>query len=110
MQFTGGTPFYALAPCLKERNLRPVFHFNRAVPKRGVFLCLVSFQAELMTLGQKKTLRFCTVRLEWKTGFTLDNANNLKQKTISFTLSSAHVKFNVWNGPELSQNRTKNLI
>ena len=38
------------------------------VPKRGVFLCLVSFQAELMTLGQKKTLRFGTVRLEWKTG------------------------------------------
>ena len=51
--------------------VRPVFHFNRTVPKRGVFLCLVSFQAELMTLGQEKTLRFGTVRLEWKTGLRL---------------------------------------
>ena len=34
------------------------------VPKRSVFLCLVSFQAELITLGQKKTLRFGTVEVE----------------------------------------------
>ena len=27
-----------------------------------------------MTLGQKKTLRFGTVRLEWKTGFSLIGA------------------------------------
>ena len=40
------------------------------VPYRNVAysLCLVSFHAELMTLGQKKTLRFGTVRLEWKMG------------------------------------------
>ena len=44
--------------------LKAVFHFNRTVPKRGVFLCLVSFQAELTTLGQKKTLRFGTVGVE----------------------------------------------
>ena len=48
--------------------LKARFHFNRTVLKRGVFLCLVNFQAELVTLGQKKTLRFGTVRLEWKTG------------------------------------------
>ena len=53
--------------------VKAVFHFNRTVPKRGVFLCLVSFQAELMTLGQKKTLRFGTVRLEWKTGLRGEN-------------------------------------
>ena len=41
------------------------------VPLKARFLCLVSFQAELMTLGQKKTLRFGTVRLEWKTGLRI---------------------------------------
>ena len=42
-----------------KRVLRPFS--TSTVPKRGVFLCLVSFQAELMTLGQKK-IRYVSVR------------------------------------------------
>ena len=61
---------FEIRSCFHLGGLKAVFHFNRTVPKRGVFLCLVSFQAELMTLGQKKTLRFGTVRLQWKTGLT----------------------------------------
>ena len=54
-------------------SLKAVFHFNRTVLKRGVFPCLVSFQAELMTLGQKKTLRFGTVRYGWSGKRALHN-------------------------------------
>ena len=69
------SPVSRASPNHINNLFKPVFHFNRTVPKRGVFLCLVSFEAELMTLGQTKTLRFGTVRLEWKTGFrTKENA------------------------------------
>ena len=46
------------------------FHFNRIVPKRSVFLCFLSDSVELMTLTQKKMLRYTyvTIRLKWKTG------------------------------------------
>ena len=48
--------------------LKAVFHFNRIVPKRSVFLCFLSDSVELMTLTQKKMLRYVTIRLKWKTG------------------------------------------
>jgi hypothetical protein len=44
--------------------LKAIFHFNRIIPKRSVFLCFLSDSVELMTLTQKKMLR-----LKWKTGF-----------------------------------------
>jgi hypothetical protein len=49
--------------------LKPVFHFNRIVAKRSVFLCFLTTRAELMTSTQKKMLRYVTIRLKWKTGF-----------------------------------------
>ena len=49
-------------------GLKAVFHFNRIVPKRSVFLCFLSDSVELMTLTQKKMLRYVTIRLKWKTG------------------------------------------
>ena len=73
-----------------EGLLRPVFHFNRTVPKRSVFLCLVSFQAELMTLGQKKTLRFSTVRLEWKTGLRAPQAATIRHIYLTTNRSIAN--------------------
>ena len=51
-------------------NLKPVFHFNRIVAERSVFHCFMTTQAELMTCTQWNTLRFATIRLKWKTGFT----------------------------------------
>ena len=69
-----GAPAHRL---IQVATLKAVFHFNRTVPKRSVFLCLVSFEAELMTLGQKKTLRFGTVWLQWKTGFSLNEVNEV---------------------------------
>ena len=32
-----------------ENSLKPVFHFNRIVSKRSVFLCFLSGNVELMT-------------------------------------------------------------
>jgi hypothetical protein len=32
-----------------KQFLKPVFHFNRIVPKRSVFLCFLSGSVELMT-------------------------------------------------------------
>jgi hypothetical protein len=49
---------------------KPVFHFNRIVPKRSVFLCFLSASVELMTSTQKKMLRHVTIRLKWKTGLS----------------------------------------
>ena len=54
-------------------RVKPVFHFNRIVAKRSVFLCFLSTRVELMTSTQKKmlryvTLRYVTLRLKWKTG------------------------------------------
>ena len=54
--------------CSYRIMLKPVFHFNRIVPKRGVFLCFLTTRVELMTLTQKKMLRYVTIRLKWKTG------------------------------------------
>ena len=50
---------------------KPVFHFNRIVAKRTVFHCFVNTQADLMIWTQKNTLRFATIRLEWKTALNL---------------------------------------
>jgi trehalose-6-phosphate synthase len=46
--------------------IKPVFHFNRIVAKRSVFLCFLTTRVELMTSTQKKMLRYVTV--EVKTG------------------------------------------
>ena len=46
-------------------NLMPVFYFNRIVPKRSVFLCFLSGSVQLvMTLTQKKMLRYVTIEVE----------------------------------------------
>jgi hypothetical protein len=55
----------------KLERLKPVFHFNRIVAKRSVFLCFLTIRVELMTSTQKKMLRYVTIRLKWKTGFRL---------------------------------------
>ena len=52
-------------------RVKAVLHFNRIVPKRSVFLFFLSDSVELMTLTQKKMLRYVTIRLKWKTGFTV---------------------------------------
>jgi hypothetical protein len=56
-------------------RLKPVFHFNRIVPKRSVFLCFLTTRVELMTSTQKKMLRYVTIRLKWKTGLSDDLPN-----------------------------------
>jgi hypothetical protein len=53
-----------------KTSLKPVFHFDRIVAKRSVFLCFLTTREELMTSTQKKMLRYVTIRLKWKTGFT----------------------------------------
>jgi hypothetical protein len=53
---------------LIPKAVKPVFHFNRIVAKRSVFLCFLSTRVELMTSTQKKMLRYVTIRLKWKTG------------------------------------------
>jgi hypothetical protein len=45
--------------------LKPVFHLNRIVAKRSVFLCFLTTRVELMTSTQKKMLRFNFVRLNF---------------------------------------------
>ena len=51
-------------------TFKPVFHFNRIVPKPiMVFLCFLSIRVELMTSKQRKILRYLTIRLKWKTSF-----------------------------------------
>jgi hypothetical protein len=52
-----------------DKLLKLVFHFNRIVLKRSVFLCFLTTRVELMTSTQKKMLRYVTIRLKWKTGF-----------------------------------------
>jgi hypothetical protein len=52
-------------------RIKPVFHFNRIVPKRSVFLCFLSGSVELMTSTQKRML------LKWKTGLNL-HVNGLR--------------------------------
>jgi hypothetical protein len=50
-------------------HFKLVFHFNRIVAKRSVFLCFLTTRVELMTSTQKRMLRYVTIRLKWKTGF-----------------------------------------
>ena len=48
-------------------SLKAVFHFNRTVPKRGVFLCLVSFHAGRtydFRTKENATFRYGTVGVE----------------------------------------------
>ena len=67
------TNVYYISIQIAERFVfvKPVFHFNRIVAKRTVFHCFVNTQAELMIWTQKNTLRFATIRLEWKTVLNL---------------------------------------
>jgi hypothetical protein len=46
---------------LMRSRLKPVFHFNRIVAKRSVFLCFLTTRVELMTSTQKKMLRYVTI-------------------------------------------------
>ncbi len=51
-------------------NFKPVFHFNRIVPKPiMVFLCFLSIRVELMTSKQRKILGYLTIRLNRKISF-----------------------------------------
>ena len=50
-------PYNAKAKCSVIAAIKPVFHFNRIVPKRSVFLCFLTTRVELMTSTQKKMLR-----------------------------------------------------
>ena len=55
--FVGDDPFGPI-------ELKPVFHFNRIVAKRSVFLCFLSTRVELMTSTQKKMPRYVTIEVE----------------------------------------------
>ena len=46
-------------------SLKPVFHFNRIVPKRSVFLYFLRTRVELMTSTQNKMLRYVTIEVNW---------------------------------------------
>ena len=51
-------------------TFKPVFHFNRIVPKPiMVYLCFLSIRVELMTSKQRKILGYLTIQLKWKTSF-----------------------------------------
>ena len=65
-----GTVSTNLTKYVSLASIKPVFHFNRIVAKRRVFLCFLTTRVELMTSTQKKMLRYVTIRLKWKTGFT----------------------------------------
>ena len=47
-----------------RKLVKPVFHFNRIVAKRSVFLCFLTTRVELMTWKQKKMLRYVTIEVE----------------------------------------------
>jgi hypothetical protein len=59
---------------ISSSTLKPVFHFNRIVAKRSVFLCFLSTRVELMTSTQKKMLRYVTLRYD-----TLEVENGLNK-------------------------------
>ena len=50
--------------CIYKLKLKSVFHFNRIVLKRIVFLCFLSTRVVLMTSTQKKILRYGTLRYD----------------------------------------------
>ena len=65
----------ALNPLLRSVSapafyLKAGFHFNRTVAKRSVFHCVHIICSAWVFTKQWNTLRFATIRLKWKTGFT----------------------------------------
>jgi hypothetical protein len=52
--------------------LKPVCHFNRIVTYRSIFFCVkVIYSSTLSLRKQRNTLRFGTIRLKWKTAFSV---------------------------------------
>jgi hypothetical protein len=59
---TTGIFLYVLISVQCFRFFKPVFHFNRIVPKCSVFLCFLSGSVKLITSTQNKMLWFVTIR------------------------------------------------
>ena len=47
-----------------DKTIKAVFHFNRIVQKRSVFLCFLSSKVKLITSTPKKMLRYFTLEME----------------------------------------------
>ena len=55
----------------KISMFKPVFHFNRIVTYRSIFFCVEVISSTLVLRKQRNTLHFATIRLKWKTSFTV---------------------------------------
>ena len=53
-----------------EPAFKAVFHFKRIVAKRSVFFCVHVISFVWAVTKQWNTVRFATIRLKWKTGFS----------------------------------------
>ena len=67
--------------------LKPVFHFNRIVTYRSIFFCVEVISSTLVVRKQRNTLRFATIRLKWKTGFTQSHIMQAEMHSHKTTVS-----------------------
>jgi hypothetical protein len=92
-----------ISACIIWLCVKPVFHFNRIVAKRSVFLCFLTTRVELMTSTQKTMLRYVTIRLKWKTGLRncVTNCSNKLIASFNMVLRLGRTQEYTWPYPKV---------